>query len=144
MTDTKRVYDPGKRHEYYMKTRQLKGRNKGNNPSKAQELFRAGERKFTDPGVIIKPKNGKTLNLAERLLLKENFKSRLRMMTKTEKDLQEAQKSLDQGFAQMKRDKASGKMSEEEFQFETTVMKVGQRALDEIANERAKTRVGNN
>lgn len=36
----KRKYDPVKRREYYLRTRELKGRN----PSKAQESFRSGER----------------------------------------------------------------------------------------------------
>ncbi len=42
MAETQRKYDPVKRREYYLKTRELKGRK----PSKGQEKFRAGERKF--------------------------------------------------------------------------------------------------
>lgn len=40
--ETKRKYDPVKRKEYYERTKQLKGRN----PSKAQDSFRAGERRM--------------------------------------------------------------------------------------------------
>lgn len=46
--ERKRKYDPVKRREYYLRTRELKGRKPGkpSNPSKAQETFRSSERKF--------------------------------------------------------------------------------------------------